>query len=479
MPQPRISLLSKADIQSIHDTSLGILREVGFRIDHELILDRLDEAGAAVDTGRGVARFDEALVHQSLETAGKRFTLHGREAGREARFGSGEQHLISSPGQFAWFDQGSGERREPILEDARSAVILADMLPNISIVGAMAAPRDIPLPIRDVILTAEMVKLSGKPTRAWPISRRSTHYVLEIYKAIAGGSEALRERPMTEMLLEPVSPLAITAEALEIALEFLQSGQPISIGPMAMASATAPSTLAGTLAQENAEILATLIIVQTIAPGTPILYGGIPHIMDPRTSICSFGSPEQALMALAMIDMARFYELPAYVNVNLTDAKAPDAQAGMEKMGSFLLAMLAGADLFGHAGIVGTDHGGSLPWLLIDDQACEYARRVQRGFDINDETLAGKIVSDVGPGGNFLGHKHTVDHFRREFWLPGAIWTRASFDQWQGEGNPSLEDRAAEQVEHLLQGHQARPMEPQLAKEIDAIVDAARRELVD
>ncbi len=479
MPQPTVSLLSDSDIKSIHQTSLHILRDVGVRVEHEEVLSRLEQAGATVKPDDRVAYFDEDLIWSGIQNVGKSFTIYGRQQGREVRFGKGEQHLISSPGQFSWSDHHTGQHREPTLDDVRNAATLGDALPNISIVGALASAVDVPLPIRDVILTAELAKITGKPTRVWPISRQSTRYVLKIFEAIAGGSQALREKPMTETLLEPVSPLTLPRDGLDIALEFLAHGQPVSIGPMAMASATAPATLAGTLAQENAEILAANAVIQTLSPGTPILYGGIPHIMDPRTSICSFGSPEQSIMALAMVEMARFYELPVYVNVNLTDAKSLDVQAGMEKMGSFILAMMAGADLFGHAGIVGTDHGGNLAWLLVDDQAYSYAARIARGLSIDPGTLALDVTISVGPGGNFLGSKHTVDHFRKELWVPGSTWTRDSFEQWMKHGSQNVADRATAEVDRILQTHQPVPMDPDLEKEIDAIVDSARRHLLD
>jgi trimethylamine--corrinoid protein Co-methyltransferase len=302
--------------------------------------------------------------------------------------------------------------------------------------------------------------------------------VLEIYAAVAGGKDALRERPMTESFLEPISPLQMPETGLDVLLEFAEYGQPMSIGPMAMASGTGPATLAGNLAQENAEILAGVVIIQTIAPGTPIMYGGIPHIMDPRTGICSFGSPEQALMAVAMTEVGKHYGFPVYINVNLTDSKVLDAQTGMEKIGGLLPGLLAGADLFGHAGIVGTDHGGCLAWLVADDEAMYFAKRIQRGLEVNAESLAGQVIAEVGPAGHYLSHKHTGRYFRKEIWFPNSTWTRAPYDVWVAGGGANAADRLQARVEHLLTTHQPEPLDPALAKEIDRIVEAARRELV-
>jgi len=484
MPNLNLQFLSPQDIRAIHDTSIKILRDVGIRIHHAGVLERLAQAGAFVDRHTWIARFSEAQVMDALEAAGKRFTVRGRDPGRVARYGYGEINLISSPGQYGWFDhqrfgEAGGARRAPLLADAKQAARVGDALSNITIVGAMTAPVDVPDPIRDVVLTAELVKHTTKPTRAWPVSRRSSRYVLEIYALLAGGKEAMRQTPMTDTFLEPISPLQLPETGLDVMLEFLEYGQPVSIGPMSMVAGTGPATLAGNLAQENAEILGGIVTVQMLAPGTSVVYGGIPHILDPRTSICSFGAPEQGLMAVAMAQIGKSYGLPVYVNVNLTDAKTLDAQAGMEKIGSMLLGMLAGADLLGHAGIVGTDHGGSLSWLVVDHEACAYVRRILRGFDIDEDRLAYPVIAGVGPGGNYLSLEHTVRHFRKELWIPGALWERDSYDAWNERGGQTIEQRAAARVDQILAAPPPPPLDAALEREIERIVEAARRELVD
>ena len=277
--------------------------------------------------------------------------------------------------------------------------------------------------------------------------------------------------------MEPISPLQLPKDGLDIVREFARAGQPVSIGPMAMTAGTAPGTLAGTLAQENAEILAGIVITQLLAPGTPITYGGIPHVMDPRTGICSFGSPEQGLMAVAMVQIARSYGFPVYVNVGLTDAKLPDAQAGAEKAATLLMGALAGADTFGHSGICGTDHAGSLLWLAFDDEMMSYVRRIARGFAVDDEHLATGVVHSVGPAGNFLAEEHTVRHFREAIWLPSAAWTRQPYDLWQSDGATSFGDRLRGRVSDVLAGHQSQPLDETMSREIDRIVVSAKQEL--
>ena len=477
MAKIHVEMLSEKEIRTIHDGSMEILRDTGVMVHHAEALDLLAQGGAKVDKDAKIARLPEKLVAESIEQATKRYIIYGRDPERTARFGYGDLVLMSSPGQYSWIDTDTGRRRHATINDARQAIKLGDALSNITIVGSMAQPEEVSEAWRDVFLTAELLKGTTKPTRCWVKNGRTAKYILEIYRAVAGGEKELCARPMVEAFLEPISPLQLPGHGLDIVKEFARAGQPVSIGPMAMTSATAPGTLAGTLAQENAEILAGVVVTELFAPGTPITYGGIPHIMDPRTSICSFGSPEQGLMAVAMVQMARHYGFGVYINVGLTDAKLLDAQAGIEKGTSLLLGTLAGADTFGHCGICGTDHAGSLLWLYLDNEAAEYVKRIVRGFEVDAEKVAADIVANVGPAGNFLAEEHTVKHFREELWLPGPAWTRQTWDGWENTGSASMADRIACEVNSILQTHQVDPIDEDLAREIDRIVECAKREL--
>jgi len=477
MAKISIKVLSNSEIKDIHEASLVILRDTGIMVHHEEALRLFGEAGAKIDKANNIARLPEKLVMDSVARAGKEYVLYGRDLERTARFGYGDFVLMSSPGQYMWVDSQTNQRRAATVQDARDAIRLGDALENINIVGSMAQPEEIPESYRSVFLTAELIKGTSKPSRSWVYKGQAADYVLEIYRAIAGGQAALRDRPMIETFMEPISPLQLPKDGLDIIKKFVQAGQPVSIGPMAMTSGTAPGTLAGTLAQENAEILAGVVVTQLFAPGTAVTYGGIPHIMDPQTSICSFGSPEQGLMAVAMVQMARFYGFGVYINVGLTDAKVPDVQAGIEKGTSMLLGALAGADTFGHCGICGTDHGASLNWLFVDNELADYVKRIVRGFEVNADTLATEVVGAVGAKGNFLAEEHTAKHFRDELWLCKQVWTRQPFDQWQAEGGKSMADRIADEVNRVLTTHKPEPINEALAKEVDNIVKSAQREL--
>ncbi len=475
---PRYGILHPEEIQRRHDSTRKVLRDVGVKVHHEGILALLEEAGARVDRSTGLARISDTQGAKAISQAGKQYVLYGRDGTQTARFGYGDIVTLSSPGQYSWVDWRTWQRREPTTRELHQAIQVGDALEGIDIVGAMTQPADVPEPIRDIYLTAELVKCTAKPTRVWIKDGRTARYILEIYRIVAGGSDALRQRPLIEAFIEPISPLQMPRTGMEILIEFTSAGLPVSYGPMVQASASGPATLAGTLVQENAEILAALVITQTLRPGTPVMYGGIPHIMDPRTAMISFGSPEQALMAVAMAQVAHHYGFPVYVNVGVGDSKLVDAQTGFDRGMTFLMGALAGGDLLGHMGIAGADQGASLLQLVVDNEMIAYVKRIVRGIDISPDHLATEVIQEIGPGGNYLGLEHTVQHFRKEFWIPGLLWDRSGWEVWHDAGALSMAERATTRLEEILAGHTVQPVDEALVREIDGVVAAARRDLV-
>jgi trimethylamine--corrinoid protein Co-methyltransferase len=423
---------------------------------------------------RATVRFPEDIVCAALARAPRQFTLHGRDPARSVRFGHGDGLLMASPGQRSFLDDASGTRRDPTWADVRAAIRLGDALPAIDIVGTMAEPPGPDPGARAAMLAAELVLGSTKPSCVFVPDAASARRVLEIFAAVAGGAEPLRERPMTLGFLDPVSPLQLPAGGLDVALAYARAGQPVIVAAMAMSCGTAPATLAGTLAQVHAEIMAGITSLQILVPSAPVVYGGIPHVLDPRTSTCSFGAPEQGLMAVAMVELARACGLPSYVNTGLTDAQHLDAQAGSEKAASQTLALLAGADLLGHAGICGADQAGSLAWLLADAEIRAQLGRVQRGFDVDEETLAADVIARAGPGGHFLAEEHTVRHFRRELWLAGPIWNRQDWATRTRDGGPGFAERVRARALHVLEAHAPPPLPAATTLCVQRLAAAAR-----
>jgi trimethylamine--corrinoid protein Co-methyltransferase len=470
----QLTILSEKQINDIHHASLTILDTIGVRVPHPEMRELFTAAGASVDEQSGIVNIPEWLVMDCLAKAGKSFTLYGRDRTKLARFGAGERNYNSIAGEALWVDDTCTQRRYAALKDVATASRLGDALQHINLVGAMADPQDIPAKYRCVAAVIEQLKHTTKPIHFWFHDRASAHYVLQALAATAGGESAAAQYPCTYAFLEPISPLKFPFDGIDLLFETSRLSLPVSIGPMAQVGATAPGTLAGTLAQENAEILAGICITQLIKAGTPVCYGGIPHAFDMRTTQMIFAGPEQVLLSIAMAQIGKHYRLPVYINVGLTDSKLPDAQAGLEAGITLTCGVLAGADIFGHLGISGVDQAASPVMLLLQHEIIGYIERILRGFDVTDETLALDVIRKVGHEGQFLGEMHTVRHFRQELWFPQLL-DRDYWVNWLEGGARTMHDRCVDRKNEILTTHVSVPLDETTARELDKILDAAQR----
>jgi trimethylamine--corrinoid protein Co-methyltransferase len=469
-------VLTPEQIERIHNASLAILERVGVHVPHEDMLSRLGDAGAKIDLATQRARIPADLVARCVQSAGKTFTLYGRDLAKTAEFGVGKRNYNSIAGEASWVDEVGAPRRYARLSDVGTAARFVDALEAINVAGAMTDPQDLPVAARCVAVLAELIRNTTKPVTFWFHDRASARFLVEMMIALRGDEERAARYPICYPFLEPISPLRFPHSGVDLLYETARLNLPVPIGPMAQMGLSAPATLAGTMAQENAEILAGVVLTQLIREGMPVCYGGIPHAFDMRTTQLIFSGPEQALFGVAMTQMGKHYGLPVYINVGLTDSKRPDAQAGLEAGITLALGAAAGADIFGHMGICGVDQATSLDMLVLQHETIRYVESTMRQIDFSDDALGIEEIERVGPGGTFLDGEHTVRHFRRETWFP-AILDRQYFQAWLDGGAADTESRCRQLKEHILATHQPEPVPPDLDRELERIVQAARREL--
>lgn len=470
-------VLTDEQIKRIHETSLTILEKVGVQIPHTEMLNKFSDAGAKVDHSSQRVYIPSDMVVRSLKQAGKTFTIYGRDISYSAAFGQGKRNYNSIAGEALWVDEPGQKRRYVTLEDVATATRFGDALDAINIVGAMADPHEIPVAMRCVQVMATMLKNTAKPIHFWYHDRASAKYLNEIMIAVRGDEATATKYPLCYPFLEPISPLRFSFHGVDLLFETSRLNLPVPIGPMAQMGLSAPATVAGTMAQENAEILAGICITQLIRPGTPVCYGGICHAFDMRTTQLIFSGPEQAIFGVAMTQMGKNYGLPVYINVGLTDAKLPDAQAGLESGLTLMLGAAAGADIFGHMGISGVDQASSLDILVMQNEVIRFVESVMRQIDFSDDAFGIPEIEDAGHGGTFIDRHHTVAHFRKELWFPRLL-DREYYDAWLDAGAASMEERCRQRKEEILATHKPDPISDDLSRALDNIVEAVRRELL-
>ena len=471
----KLEILGPAGCDKIDRAAKSIPDTTGVLVPHEEMCGLFKRAGATVDHTAGRVRIPAELVDECVAQAGKTFTIYGRDRSKKAAFGVGSRNYNSIAGEAHWVDR-DGTRRFASLADVVEAAKLAEMLPMIGIAGAMSDPHELDPSYRVVEVAAALLRTTTKPVTFWFHDRASTRCVVELFEAFAGSRDELAKYPPAYPFLEPISPLRFNTIGIDLLFETCKVPLPVPIGPMAQSGMSAPCTLAGTVAQETAEILAGVCVVELIQPGTPVCFGGIPHAFDMRTTQLIFSGPEQGLMAVACTEMGKHYGLPVYINVGLTDSKTVDAQAGLECGASLLMGALAGADIFGHMGIAGVDQASDLRMLVWQDEVIAYVERIIRGFEISDDTLALDVIDDVGPGGTFIDQLHTLEHFRHELWQP-TLLDRDYWPNWEDAGRPDTASRTRDRMEELLAAYVPTPVPDEVDREVDGILAKAREDL--
>jgi trimethylamine--corrinoid protein Co-methyltransferase len=255
-------------------------------------------------------------------------------------------------------------------------------------------------------------------------------------------------------------------------IEYARVGQPQLISSLVIAGATGPTTLAGTLALQNAEILAGIVFTQLVREGTPVVFSGSSSNTEMRSGALSIGSPEMAVNAAATAQMGRFYNLPVRGGGAISDAKVPDAQAAYESMMSLLMAQVSRVNFVLHsAGILESYSCMSYEKFVIDDEICGMVKRIKKAYEVNADTLALDVIKAVGPGGHFLDQDHTFEHFRSEFYQP-MISNRDNFDTWQAGGSQQIMETANRKVKQILADYSPPDLPAEADKDLKQFIDS-------
>ncbi len=485
--QPQLlKIITDAEVDRIHETSLAILEEVGVEFPNRAVLELFAAAGASVDFDSQVVRIPASLVETALRTLPKDFTVTPADGGPPIHLGDGDLKLsMDCTDQIV--DLRRNQKRRGTQEDILQGIMVANALDNVRLATGYVLPHEVPQSAGDVIGYQLLYTYSKKAVATWIYSSRSADYIIEMAKIVAGGAEQLKRTKLLTYFAEPVSPLRYAPHTLEIMLKMAVYECPIYLGPMVTAGGSGPVTLAGTLALHNAEILHGLTLIYLLNPRQPVIYSCHTHALDLSRGTIQYGSPEQALLACAAAQLAQKYGLAVCGNVMLADSNTADYQAGFEAGATAAYALAAGWDMlgflgFGTIGVVGAGVGHSLEMMIIQDEALSYLKRMLASFEVTDDTLALDIIRDAGIGGNFLALPHTAEHMRRELWRSGGIFPRLDFQTWADAGAKETLDRAAGRLDEILRDFPPEPvLEPEKVEQIRAIrdraeADARRRE---
>lgn len=465
--QPRLTMLSRHDCLRIHRASCEILRRTGVHVYSERALTLLREAGAVVDGP--LARIPPSLVEWSLTTVPGSFNLYARGSEEVAIRLDGEG-VYFGPGSdtLHYLDPRSGKRRAFTSADIADCTRLCDALPNLHFMMSVGVPEDVPEDTYFRHQFAAMVRNTTKPIVVVCDTLADLEAIVEMAAAVAGDREALQKHPNLLLYAEPSTPLQHSQEATEKLLFCAQERLPITHSPAPMMGGTAPVTVAGAVALGNAEMLSSLVMHQLQNPGAPFLYGHGVHHLDMKDLVSVYGAPEFQLARVAAAEMGRFYGLPVWGYAGHSDSKVVDGQAAADAQFSVLVAFLARTNLNHDVGYLESGLTGSPEMMVLTDEIISMTARFVAGIRLDDEALAVEVVDEVGPGGEFLSHDHTMAHWR-DLWMP-RLFNRQQLEQWAEAGSKPINARLREVAVTLMEEHQVPPLPQAAEQEIERIL---------
>ena len=457
---------------------MEILERVGVKIHEINALRMIDEVGAEVNPREKTARIPEHLVREALKRAPGSFTLYGRDPSYKLVFG-GKRVIFSLQGKGAFvLDLKTGRRRPSTSEDVGLLARLVDALENLHHVALAITANDFPPPVAYLHEFLELVRNTRKTVDGDIYTENVAMDTVKMASIIRGGEDELRRKPMLLGFYNPVSPLQHSEELLRGMRIYAKYKQPILVAPECQAGATAPITLAGLLVQQNAEVLSGIALIEFTNPGTPVLYGTVSTVMDMMTGNIALGAIEAGLVNVATAQLARYYGLPSRGFGGTTESKLVDVQAGFEKAITLMMAALGGINfIYDAGGSLESTLTASYELTVVDDEICGMVLRALRGIEVDERTLALDVIERVGPGGHFLSEKHTLEHLRKECYIPKLI-DRKRREAWEAAGSRSLRENAIKEVERILEEHRPEPLPPHVEKDLVDYVKRREREIL-
>ncbi|WP_308342420.1 trimethylamine methyltransferase family protein [Roseobacter insulae] len=461
--------LSERDMTAIFDTSLRLLAELGMGEVPDRLRGDLVRAGArSRQDGRVV--FSRALAEDAIARAAGKFVLHGRDPARSIEVGGDRVFFGTGGAAVQTLDIDTAEYRPSTLRDLHDFTRLQDVLTNVSWFTRCCIATDVADPFDlDVNTAYALLRNTTKPVATAFTHADHVAPIVGLFDHIAGGAGAFSRRPFVKAHISPViSPMRYGEDAVDVTYACLAHNIPVSCITAAQSGATAPATLAGFLAQSLAETLASLMMVDAVKPGHPLVFSNWPLVIDLRTGAFAGGGGEITVLNAASAQLSNWLGLPSGVAASMTDAKAIDAQYGVEKGMTSLAAALAGGNLiYESSGMTASLLGASFEAFVLDDEMHSATYRALRGIEVTEENLGFDAICEAVLGeGHFLGGQHTYGAMERDYFYP-TLADRNPPRTWQEGGAQDAWARARDTARRILETHHP--------TYIDAAQDAAIR----
>lgn len=464
-------ILTDDQIEQIYFAALDVLEVSGARIGHPAALELLQNSNAVV-TENDRVRVPTSLVEHALRSCPSKAALTDRNGKRAIKLQKNEVAFGSGADATFVHDLKSGERRKCTFADVEAAAKIVDSLPRFDFCMSFGVVSDAPnTKTYDRHQFMAMIKNCTKPLIVTSVDAGGLKDQWEMACLMRGGEKEFRLNPLFATYIKSESPLVYSKEMVDRLFFATDKGIPAVYSPCAGLGVTAPATIAGVLVQTLADSLLAVVLGYLQKPGMPLILGGVQTVMAEEKKNLYYGSPELHLASAAISEIYKWLGLLSSSPAGCTDSKVVDEQAASESVMSIYNSLMAGTNLIHHVGSLNGGLTASLASLVMCDEIIAMVKQIAKGIEVTDESLALDILNEVGPGGEFLSHDHTFDHFRQ--WFQPTIIDRSNFETWTSAGSKTYQDRLEPEVERLLEAHQPEPLDDKLIQEMKKIISLA------
>lgn len=471
-PMPPTEILTPEELAQVDEASLQIAEAIGIDFMYAPALDLWHQAGAEVDFANQHVRIPRGLLRELVAKAPSEFTLRARNPARNVRLGGNHIVFAQASGMPFVADLQRG-RREGRLSDTIEAIKLVQMCNPIHLLsGNPVEPQDVPVRLRPLVRLNAFFHHSDKAVVAGAQNEHIAADCLAMTQAIFGDLD----QPSVMAVVNANSPLRYDSGMLGGLMTYAAAAQPVVVTPFILAGAMSPISIAAALAQQNAEALAGIALMQLVRPGAPAIYGAFTTNTDMATGGPAFGTPEGAWALLAGAQLARRYGLPYRGSGSLNTSKMVDAQAAYETQMSLWPCVMGHTNLVLQA--AGWLEGGlvfSFEKFVVDAEGLAMMQHFLKRPLINDEELALDFIREVGPGGHHFGTTHTLARYQTDFHR-SSIADRQNIGTWQENGALDTAQRATLVWKDLLDHYVQPPLDIAKAEALQAIIDQPHRD---
>ena len=460
------NLLTQEQVEKLHDASLEILEDAGLKVRYEPARELFRKHGCAVEEER--VRFPRAVVEKYRKLVPPSFTFHARDPKFDKTIPQDSPVIVTASSAPDIIDPATGVERRAESKDIARIAHLINELPGYDIFSISTLADDAPADQFTISRLYPSIKYCLKPIRVTTTDMKDTLKVMELAYIVAGGEEAYKAHPfLTHHYCPIVSPLTMDNLSTENVMFFVKEGLPVYPTIVPNAGLTSPMSMAGTLAQGNAEFLAAAVLMQMVREGTPTIYATLGTVADMRSGAYTSGAIECGMLHMAFAQMARYYNVPSGGYVGLTNSKLNDAQSGYETGMSGIAGLLGGMDMFNIGGLIDALKTFDFGKAVIDDEIAQMMKRMKRGVSFSDDDLGINLIKQIGPGDSFITAKHTPSRMKTE-----AVMTRiADRDArtiWEKKGAMDTHTKAMSKARDIM----AKNTAPLLLPEVDSALRA-------